>query len=293
MLGKGFVDKYNELSAEKESILCVGIDPATSSMRTRYVVPKELLIHSEAEGIKDFCLNLIEAVSSYTPIIKPNAQFLFYILGFEEIKEIVEKIHEENALALLDVKLTDIGSSINAGLYWIDRLGFDAVTFSPFPGFKNGVDSVYKWAEKKDKGIFALCRMSNPGTHDYQSKLMEGVKFYTRIAMDAYNHGANGYVVGCTAESELKEIRSIIGDDCLILSPGLGVQGGDSLKALKYGSNSFGEALIVSSSRSIDFAYESLGWSKKRYAEAAGFVAKKKKDELNQIRKKLGFNKNR
>ena len=98
MLGKGFVDKYNELSAEKESILCVGIDPAILSMRSRYVVPDELLIHSEADGIKDFCLNLIEAVSSYTPIIKPNAQFLFYILGFEEIKEIVEKIHEKNEL---------------------------------------------------------------------------------------------------------------------------------------------------------------------------------------------------
>lgn len=293
MLGRGFVNKYHELSAEKDSFLCVGIDPAILAMRSRYVVPNELLFQSEANGIKEFCLNLIEAVSLYTPIIKPNAQFLFYILGFEEIKEIVEKIHEENALALLDVKLTDIGSSISAGLYWIDRLGFDAVTFSPFPGFENGVDSVYKWADEKDKGIFALCRMSNPGTHDYQSKLMEGVKFYKRLAMDAFDHGANGFVVGCTAENELKEVRSIIGDDCLILSPGLGAQGGDPLKALRYGSNRFGDALIVSSSRSIDFAYESLGWCSERYAEAAGITAKKKRDELNQIRNRLGFENNR
>ena len=188
---------------------------------------------------------------------------------------------------MLDIKLSDIGSTIDAGLYWIDRLGFDAVTFSPFPGYENGVDAVYRWSEENQKGIFVLCRMSNPGTHDYQSRLMDGEKFYKRLARDAFEHGSNGYVVGCTASEELKEIREIIGEETLILSPGLGAQGGDPETALLYGTNSYGEGLIVSSSRSINFAYESLGLGFEHYATAAAQMAKKKRDELNIIRKKL------
>lgn len=289
MLGKGFIRKYRMIRRQKDSFLCVGIDPATKDMRPRYVIPPGLMEEKgPIGGLKEFCLKIIEAVAPYTPVIKPNAQFLVYQLGFNDIKEIVDAIHKGNCLALLDIKLSDIGSTMDAGLYWIDRLGFDAVTFSPFPGYENGVDSVYKWAEEKDKGIFALCRMSNPGTHDYQSRMMDGVKFYKRLAQDAFNHGSNGYVVGCTASEELGDIRSIIGEDGLILAPGLGAQGGDPDAALRLGSNSEGEMLLVSSSRSINFAYESLKWDGSRYAEAAGVTAMKKRDELNLIRKRLG-----
>jgi orotidine-5'-phosphate decarboxylase len=289
MLGRKFVDKYHELSRAKDSFLCVGIDPATADMRDRFSIPMSFIEKKgESEALKEFCLNVIEAVTPYVPVIKPNAQFLVYALDYDGLKEIADKIHEGNSLALLDIKLSDIGTTIDAGLYWIDRLGFDAVTFSPFPGYENGVDAIYKWSEEKQKGIFALCRMSNPGTHDYQSRVMDGEKFYKRLARDAFEHGSNGYVVGCTASEELQEIREIIGEETLILSPGLGAQGGDPEVALRYGTNSEGEGLIVSSSRGINFAYEVLGLEFVHYAEAAGQMAKKKRDELNNIRKKLG-----
>jgi orotidine-5'-phosphate decarboxylase len=288
MFGRKFVDRYLELSREKNSFLCVGVDPATSKMRDKFIIPLDYLEEKgESEAIKSFCLALINATTPYAPIIKPNAQFLVYLLGYSGLKEIVDKIHEGNSLALLDIKLSDIGSTIEAGLYWIDRLGFDAVTFSPFPGYENGVDAVYKWCKDKQKGIFALCRMSNPGTHDYQSRFMEGEQFYKRLARDAFDHGSNGFVVGCTASEELRDIRKIIGEDTLILSPGLGAQGGDPETALRYGTNANGEGLIVSSSRSIDFAYERLGWSFNRFAEAAGQMAKRKRDDLNSIQKNL------
>ena len=283
------MEKYLKLSREKDSFLCVGVDPATAIMREKFTIPMDFIEEKgEAEALKEFSLNIIENVTPYAPLIKPNAQFLVYALGYEGLREIVEKIHEGDSLALLDIKLSDIGSTIDAGLYWIDRLGFDAVTFSPFPGYENGVDAVYRWSEEKQKGIFALCRMSNPGTHDYQSRVMDGEKFYKRLARDAFEHGSNGYVVGCTASEELKEIREIIGEETLILSPGLGAQGGDPETALRYGTNEKGEGLIVSSSRSINFAYEALGLDFESYAEAAGQMAKKKRDELNSIRKKLG-----
>ncbi len=286
-MGRRFVERYLELSRMKDSFLCTGIDPATRDMRDKFTVPQKLVEENVGKGVKEFSLNVIEAVTPYSPVIKPNAQFLVYALGYEGMREIVEKIHEGNSLALLDIKLSDIGSTIEAGLFWIDKLGFDGVTFSPFPGYENGVDAVYEWSEEKQKGIFALCRMSNPGTHDYQSRKMDGELFYKRLARDAFNHGSNGYVVGCTASEELREIRSIIGEETLILAPGLGAQGGDPKTALRLGTNKSGEGLIVSSSRSINYAYESLGWPWQKYVEACGEMAKRKRDELNAIQRKL------
>ena len=285
MLGKKFVEKYLDISREKDSFLCVGLDPATKAFRDNYIVPQPLLNKlGIAQGIKQFCIDFIKAVAPYTPIIKPNAQFLVYPLGLEDLREIVGVIHDSGCLALLDCKLSDVGSTMDAGLYWIGEIGFDAITFSPFPGYVNGVDSVYKWSEEKQKGIFALCRMSNPGTHDYQSRLMDGIPFYQRLAKDAYDHGANGFVVGCTAAEELAIVRGIIGEDRLVLSPGLGPQGGDAAMAIKLGSNSQGEGLLVSSSRSVNYAYEVMGWSWEKFSEASAYQAKKSRDELNKFR---------
>ena len=91
--------------------------------------------------------------------------------------------------------------------------------------------------------------------------------------------------MGCTAPKELSEIRNVIGEESLILSPGLGPQGGDPEEALKLGSNSVGDGMIVSSSRSINYAYERLGWDGGRFAEAAAKQAEKKRDELNRFRR--------
>lgn len=285
MLGKGFIEKYYRLSREKDSFLCVGLDPATASMRERFIVPKPLVEEFGAsKGIKKFCIDIIEAVSPFSPIIKPNVQFLAYPLSFRDLCEIVDKIHEGDCLALLDAKLSDIGSSNQAALYWINEIGFDAVTFNPFQGYKDGTDVIYEWADRFDKGVFALCRMSNPGTHDYQSMVVNREPLYIRLARDAFERGANGFVVGCTATHELEEVRRIIGEERLILSPGMGPQGGDPAVAIKSGANKNGEGLIISSSRTIDYAYEMLGWSWEKFAEAAAIQAEAERRKLNEYR---------
>lgn len=288
MLGRGFVEKYYELSREKDSFLCVGLDPATETMRNSYIIPPQLIDrYGLSEGIKRFCVSIVEAVAPYTPVIKPNAQFVAYALSLYELQELVEAIHGHGCLALLDAKLSDIGSTNMAALHWISKVGFDAVTFSPFQGFENGTDAVYEWAREREKGIFALCRMSNPGAHDYQSLTVAGEPLYLRLARDAYERGSNGFVVGCTVTSELGEVRAIIGEERLILAPGLGPQGGDPAMALRLGGNSLGEGLLVSSSRSIDYAYEALGWSWERFGEAAATVAARKRDQLNELKRRI------
>lgn len=288
MLGRVFVEKYYDYSREKDSFLCVGLDPAIASMRKRFIVPEPLIReYGIPGGIKKFCIDIIEAVAPFTPIIKPNAQFLAYPLSFRDLCEIVDKIHEGNCLALLDAKLSDIGSSNQAALYWINEIGFDAVTFNPFQGYKDGTDAIYEWADRLNKGIFALCRMSNPGTHDYQSMIVDQEPLYVRLARDSFEKGANGFVVGCTATHELEEVRNIIGEDRLILSPGMGPQGGDPAAAIRSGANKCGEGLIISSSRSINYACEIFGWGWDRFSEAAAKQAEIEKRRLNEYKLKI------
>jgi orotidine-5'-phosphate decarboxylase len=104
--------------------------------------------------------------------------------------------------------------------------------------------------------------------------------------MDATKHGANGFVVGSTANEEMGIVRGIIGEERLILSPGLGAQGGDAAATVKLGSNKDGEGLLVSSSRSVNYAYEVMKWNWEKFAEASAIQAKKSRDELNELRRK-------
>ncbi len=105
MLGRKFVERYLELSRVKDSFLCVGIDPATADMRNKYSIPMGFIEEKgESEALKEFCLNVIEKVTPYAPVIKPNAQFLVYALGYEGLRDIADKIHEGNSLALTGYK---------------------------------------------------------------------------------------------------------------------------------------------------------------------------------------------
>ena len=85
MLGRRFVDEYYKISREKDSFLCVGLDPVTAAMREKNVIPGKLIgKYGVKEGIKKFCLEIIEAVTPYAPVIKPNAQFIVYHFSLDE-----------------------------------------------------------------------------------------------------------------------------------------------------------------------------------------------------------------
>ncbi|NIV67269.1 hypothetical protein GWN43_00180 [Candidatus Bathyarchaeota archaeon] len=53
------------------------------------------------------------------------------------------------------------------------------------------------------------------------------------------------------------------------------------------GANEKGEGLIVSSSRSINYAYEVSGFNWEEYAEAASKAAEERRKRLNDIRDEL------
>ena len=61
---KGFFEKLHKISEEKQTLLCVGLDPHISE-----------LTEQTAEAAKTFCKNLIDQTFEVTACYKPNSAF--------------------------------------------------------------------------------------------------------------------------------------------------------------------------------------------------------------------------
>ena len=158
---------------------------------------------------------------------------------------------------ILDSKRGDIAtSSANYAREGFNVWGAGAVTVAPFMGS----DSVGPFAEfctQEGKGVYILCRTSNPGAGDFQNlQTADGTPFYIHVARKiaewAKDSPGVGAVVGATAPDELSRIvEELAGKDIPLLIPGVGGQGGsaeDVMQRLRDGGYDTGIVRINSSS---------------------------------------------
>jgi orotidine-5'-phosphate decarboxylase len=178
---------------------------------------------------------------------------------------------------ILDAKRGDIGDT--AEMYAreaFDRYGADAVTVNPWLG----TDSLEPFFARRDRGVFVLCRTSNPGSAELQAvRDTSGEALYEtvarRAASDWSKRASVGLVVGATQPEELRRVREIVGDLPLLV-PGVGAQGGDGAAVIRNGATRDGTGLVVNSSRAV--LYASSGDD---YASAARQVVIALRDALN------------
>ena len=157
--------------------------------------------------------------------------------------------HHPSLPVILDAKRGDIGeTSRQYAREAFERYGADAVTVNPYMG----TDSLTPFFDYKDKGVFILCRTSNPGALDLQENIYRQV---ASLAVKQWNKNQNvGLVAGATSPASIGEIRSIVGENMPLLIPGIGVQGGDLPACMKAGLNTSGGGLIINAGRSILYA---------------------------------------
>jgi len=242
-----FYEKYVKATKEKGSFININLDPALPKQRKENVVPDRYVSKEDAETLLNFSLDIIEQVSDYCCSIKPNTQ---YYLGHTDILEkIAKKIHKEGMLAILDHKLSDIGSTNGSALYWIKEMGFDAFTFSPFAG---NTQTTVKKAHENNLGVIVLTLMSNPEAENMMiHTTFNGQPYYLHTAKTVKEAEADGCVVGltCFVEDEhIKKIQEVVGDRVVLLMQGIGPQGGQANK-IRYARNplvSLGRAVIYS-----------------------------------------------
>ena len=238
------------------SLLCVGLDPHVS----------ELTSPSAASAL-DFCLTLVKATAPYAAAFKPNAAFfeVFGAEGWTALKQVIEAIDEESKRlgsmipVVLDAKRGDIASTAEAYAKSVfESLGAHCVTLSPYLG-KDSIDPFLNYPER---GVFLLCKTSNPGSGDLQDISVVGadgrppLPLHEHVAHLAQSWNTNnniGLVVGATHVEALKRVRAAA-PDRWFLAPGVGAQGGELASALRAGLRRDGRGMLIPISRGISRA---------------------------------------
>lgn len=250
-----FLDMLDRCISINNSLLCVGLDPDLEKI---------------PDGMDQFSFTkaIVDATHDLVCCYKPNSAFFEAdgANGIENLKRTCSYIKQAypEIPIILDFKRGDIGNTNNHyARFAFDYLGADAVTVQSWQG-REAIQPFLDW---KDKGIIVWCKASNPGSGEFQDlELKNGRTLYMQTADNVKNQwNGNGnclLVVGATYPKELAKVREIVGNEMVLLVPGLGTQGGDAAATLQAGLNTAKRGLIINSSREVLYASDSNDFAK-------------------------------
>ena len=240
---KPFFRLLEERIAAAKSLLCIGLDPRVSP----------------GKGAGDRLLaenrRLIEATAEYAACYKPNIAF-YEAHGPEGLKALKATLSliPAGIPVILDAKRGDIGATAEAyAAMAFDELDVHGITLSPYMG-KSSADPFLARAER---GLFFLCRTSNPGAEKLQELSVGsvgGAPLYLRVAEEVCGWSQNaGLVVAGNDPDSLAAVRRRY-PEVWILAPGIGAQGGDVDEAIAAGVAEDGSRLLPVVARGISGA---------------------------------------
>lgn len=265
-----FPQKLQALWQTRQTYICVGLDPDLSK------IPKHLL--KEKNSVFEFNKNLIEATSDLVCSYKP--QMAYYSgqrledqlhMTMDFLKSFCPEIP-----VILDSKRGDIGSTAEQyAKEAFEVYGADAVTVNPYMG----LETVEPFLSYADKGVFVLCKTSNPGSGEFQNlQVAGGKRLFEIVAQSIHDkskvHSGLGLVVGATHVEDIKSVRALA-SQVPFLIPGVGAQGGSVHEVVKSARSPDGHGLLINSSRGIIYAS-----ADKDYAAAARKATIQLKNEI-------------
>jgi orotidine 5'-phosphate decarboxylase subfamily 2 len=181
---------------------------------------------------------------------------------------------------ILDAKRGDIASTAEAyAKSAFEILGAHCITLNPYLG----KDSIEPFIQNSEKGVFLLCKTSNPGSMDLQNLFVLPVgsdhpmpmyNYVAQLAQQWNVQGNIGLVVGATHPQIMSNIRATV-PEMWFLAPGIGAQGGELELALKSGLRKDGKGMLINVSRSI------------ARAEKPGLAAAELRDEIVEIKRQI------
>jgi orotidine-5'-phosphate decarboxylase len=237
--------------------LCVGVDPHPSMLTSWGLA-------CDAAGLERCARGLVEALATIVPVFKPQSAFFeaYGAAGIAVLERTLADIKAAGAIALLDVKRGDIGSTMDAyaAAYLSDGspLSADAITLSPYLGFGT-LDGAIKLADRGGRGVYVLALTSNPEGRQVQHAAASDGRTIGQLIVDeaasrnavrrkpGASLGPVGIVVGATIGPTGTDFTQLNGS---ILCPGIGAQGGTAADIAAV----FGEAVpfvLPSSSREV------------------------------------------
>lgn len=166
-------------------------------------------------------LDIADSVSDIVDAIKINWP-LVLSAGPEMITEL-SKITE----VICDFKIADIPNTVRLIVEGSVARGASGVIVHAFPGEDSLREAV---AAAGDADIFAVTEMSHPGGVTFTAPHAE------EMAEMGVRCGVAGFIAPATRPDRIERIRNIIGNR-LILSPGVGAQGGSASSAISAGAD--------------------------------------------------------
>lgn len=126
----------------------------------------------------------------------------------------------------------------------------DCLTINPLMG-PDTLEPFVECANRFGKGLFVLCRTSNPGAGWLQDKMAGNRLVSDRVAdligglavTDAGSLSPIGAVIGATVPHEGRRLRQLL-PRSIILAPGLGAQGGDAASIHSLRGTRMGDLLV-------------------------------------------------
>jgi len=220
-------------------MLCVGLDPDPER------------IEGAAAGALRHCRQVARQTEEHACCFKPNSAF-WEQYGPDGWKALLE-LHDEFSETpfLLDAKRGDMGNTMKAYAHAVFKaLAMDAATVSPY----FGVDALQEFTRYEDRGVYVVCRSSNPGAEDLQHLQSGREPLFLHVAamaQRANEHDNVGLVVGATAPAAIADVRRV--SQLPFLVPGVGAQGGDIGASVRAAYNGDPASCLISSSRAILF----------------------------------------
>ena len=267
--------------------LCAGLDPHVDRIPPLFRRgTMELGDPETAAVVEEFMLAFVERLVGRVAVVKPQIAFFEQLgsRGLAALERIVASARERDLAVLLDAKRGDIGSTAEgysrAYLEPNSPCESDALTLNPYLG----LDTLRPFVDRAasyGRGLFVLVRTSNPGSADYQERVLEkGGPLYQAVAESlaplceelagpATGWSSIGIVAGATYPEQAEKLREIL-PKALFLVPGYGAQGGSAADAMRgfVPGPSGREGGIINSSRGLLFPEEArsadtaAGWER-------------------------------
>lgn len=256
-----FIEKLRAAQQQRDSWLCVGLDPAPDLM-------------PDGVSLAAFGRAIVDATAEFACAYKPN--LMFYLgYGAEGIQALQDTIAyvPDDIPVILDAKFGDI--SYTAGYYArtaFEILGADAVTISPYVG----MDAVTPLLEYPGKMAFVLVRSSNTTGNDFQLWPNANAPLFRFVTAQVNTLAAQhpdqlGIAVSATQPRDLARVRNWA-PTLPFLIPGIGVQQGDLNVAIQHGVTRTGIGPLIGVARAIIYASQGSDYAAEAREAASEWV---------------------
>ena len=203
------MDKLYE-SVAANGPVCVGLDTEISYLPTTDTAK------TAGENVVEFNRALIAATKGVAGCYK--VQIAYYeSLGLDGMRAYAETLKMARATGLpviADIKRGDIAKTAEmyAKAHFTGDFEADIVTLAPYMGL-DSISPYLPYCKEQGKGVFVLCRTSNPGAKDFEyQKLADGRHIYDLVGdsltelgkeyMGEHGYSSVGLVIGGTYTEE-------------------------------------------------------------------------------------------